>query len=136
MSIVKFLITDGYHAYLYRTRDRIKPPSSKKAQYFYRIRIGFYETEQEALDVGEEIVYRYEDKHIFPMDYWAVLPSYGELNGELIDFGIQRNKPWIIQLGVKNSREEAIEDLKIIASIVDFSYISQKQDAVGKAGQP
>ncbi len=129
VDIVKFLITDGYHAYLYRTRDKIKPPSAEKAQYFYRIRVGFFETEQEALDVGEEIAYRYERKHIFPMDYWAVLPSYSELNGELIDFGIQRNKPFIIQLGVRNSRQEAIEDLKMISTLVDFSYISQKQNA-------
>jgi SPOR domain len=128
VDIVKFLITDGYHSYLYRTRDKIKPPSAEDAQYFYRIRVGFYETEQEALDVGEEIAYRYEGKHIFPMDYWAVLPSYSELNGELIDFGIQRNKPWIIQLGVRNSRQEAIEDLKTISTLVDFSYISQKQN--------
>ncbi|MBU2515344.1 SPOR domain-containing protein [bacterium] len=131
VDIVKFLITDGYHAYLYRTRDKIKPPSSSVAQYFYRIRVGFFETEQEALEVGEEILYRYEGKHIFPMDYWAVLPSYSELNGELIDFGIQRNKPWIIQLSVRDSRQEAIEDLKLITSIVDFSYISQKQTEEG-----
>ena len=128
VDIVKFLITDGYHAYLYRTRDKIKPPSSSVAQYFYRIRVGFYETEQEALDVGEEIVYRYEGKRIFPQDFWAVLPSYSELNGELIDFGIQRNKPFIIQLAVRDSREEAINDLKTITPIVDFSYISQKQN--------
>lgn len=60
-----------------------------------------------------------------------MLPSYSELNGELIDFGIQRNKPWIIQLGVQNSRQEAISDLKQLTSIVDFSYISQNQDENG-----
>lgn len=131
VDIVKMLITDGYHAYLYRTRDKIKPPSASKAQYFYRIRVGFFETKEEALVVGEEIAHRYEDRRIFPMDYWAVLPSYRELNGELIDFGIQRNKPYIIQLGVKNTREQAIEDLKDISSIVDFAYISQKQTPEG-----
>ncbi len=131
VNIVKFLIKDGYHAYLYRTREKIKSPNSSKAQYFYRIRVGFYETEREALDVGEEITYQYEEKEIFPTDYWAVLPSYSELNGELIDFGIQRNKPWIIQLGVQNSRQEAINDLKIISTLVDFSYISQKQNLAG-----
>ncbi len=127
VNIVKFLIKDGYHAYLYRTREKIKTPNSSRAQYFYRIRVGFYETEREALDVGEEIIYQYEDKEIFPQDYWAVLPSYSELNGELIDFGIQRNKPWIIQLAVQNTREKAINDLKKITSLVDFAYISQKQ---------
>lgn len=128
VDIVKMLIQDGYHAYLYRTREKIKPPGSAEPQYFYRIRVGFFETEQEALAVGEEVAYRYEGEHIFPPDYWAVLPSYSELNGELIDFGIQRNKPYIIQLGVRNSREEAIEDLKTITSLVDFSYISQKRN--------
>jgi cell division septation protein DedD len=131
VDIVKFLITDGYHAYLYRTRDKIKPPSASKTQYFYRIRVGFFETEREALLAGEEIAYRYESKRIFPLDYWAVLPSYSELNGELIDFGIQRSKPWIIQLGVRNSRQEAIDDMKDIMSLVDFSYISQKENPAG-----
>ncbi|MCP4749723.1 MAG: hypothetical protein GY866_02415 [Proteobacteria bacterium] len=127
VDIVKFLIKDGYHAYLYRTRDKIKTPNIRKAQFFYRIRVGFFETEREALSVGEDIVYQYEDKDIFPPDYWAVLPSYSELNGELIDFGIQRNKPWIIQLAEQTSRSEAINDLKVLASLVDFTYISQKQ---------
>lgn len=131
VDIVKFLIKDGYHAYLYRTREKIKRPNLKEAQYFYRIRVGFFETESEALSVGEEILYRYNDKNIFPPDYWAVLPSYSELNGELIDFGIQRNKPWIIQLTDNTSRKEAIDDLKSLASLVDYSYISQKRDPDG-----
>jgi len=127
VDVVKFLIRDGYHAYLYRTQEKIKRPNLKTAQYFYRIRVGFFETEREALAVGEEILNRYESKRIFPQDYWAVLPSYSELNGELIDFGIQRNKPWIIQLTDNTSRKEAIENLKPLASLVDYAYISQKK---------
>ena len=132
VDIVKLLIKDGYHAYLYRTREKIKVPNSSKTQYFYRIRVGFYETEKEALDVGEEIIHQHENKKIFPPDYWAVLPSYSELNGELIDFGIQRNKPWIIQLAVQDTREKAIDDLKKITALVDFAYISQKQKEEGQ----
>ena len=131
VDIVKFLIKDGYHAYLYRTREKIKRPKLKKAQYFYRIRVGFFETEREALSIGENIVEQYDNKNVFPPDYWAVLPSYSELNGELIDFGIQRNKPWIIQLTDNTSRKEAINDLKSLASLVDYSYISQKRDEGG-----
>jgi len=129
VDIVKSLIKGGYHAYLYRTRDKIKPPNSQNAQYFYRIRVGFFETEREALDVGGEIVGRY--KRVFPPNYWAVLPSYSELNGELIDFGIQRNKPWIIQLSAQPSRQEALNDLKTLQSFVDFSYVSQKREPEG-----
>jgi len=128
VDIVKFLIKDGYHAYLYRTREKIKRPNLKEAQYFYRIRVGFFETERDALSVGEDIIEQYDEKNIFPADYWAVLPSYSELNGELIDFGIQRNKPWIIQLTDNTSRKEAINDLKTLTSLVDYSYISQKKD--------
>lgn len=131
VDIVKFLIKDGYHAYLYRTREKIKRPNLKQAQYFYRIRIGFFETEREALSVGEDILEQYGDQNIFPEDYWAVLPSYSELNGELIDFGIQRNKPWIIQLTDDTSRKEAINDLKSLAELVDYSYISQKRNEDG-----
>ena len=127
VDIVKMLIKEGYHAYLYRTRDKIKSRSLSNPQHFYRIRVGFFETEGEALAVGEDIVYRFEEKRIFPPDFWAVLPSYSELNGELIDFGIQRNKPWIIQLAEQNSRSQAIEDLKALSEEVDYSYISQKR---------
>ncbi len=131
VDIVKFLIRDGYHAYLYRTREKIKRPNLKVAQFFYRIRVGFFETEREALSTGEEIVEQYENKNVFPPNYWAVLPSYSELNGELIDFGIQRNKPWIIQLAENTSRNEAIDNLKSLVSFVDYSYISQKRDEDG-----
>jgi cell division septation protein DedD len=131
VDIVKFLIKDGYHAYLYRTREKIKRPNLKQAQFFYRIRVGFFETEREALSVGEDIVEQYDDRNVFPPDYWAVLPSYSELNGELIDFGIQRNKPWIIQLTDNTSRKEAINSLKSLASLVDYAYISQKREEEG-----
>lgn len=130
VDIVKFLIKDGYYAYLYRTREKIKT-SRGISQYFYRIRVGFFETENEALNIGREIINRYWDLNIFSNDYWAVLPSYRELNGELIDFGIQRNKPWIIQLAQTSSREDAIHNLSRISSLVDFSYISQKKNQDG-----
>lgn len=130
VDIVKFLIKDGYYAYLYRTREKIKT-SKGISQYFYRIRVGFFETENEALNIGREIINRYWDLTIFSNDYWAVLPSYRELNGELIDFGIQRNKPWIIQLSQTASREDAIHGLSKISSLVDFSYISQKKKPEG-----
>ena len=130
VDIVKFLIKDGYYAYLYRTREKIKT-SRGISQYFYRIRVGFFETENEALNIGREIINRYWDLSMFSNDYWAVLPSYRELNGELIDFGIQRNKPWIIQLAQTSSREDAIHGLSKISSLVDFSYISQKKKPEG-----
>ena len=121
VDIVKFLIRDGYYTYLYRTHEKIK------GQFYYRIRVGFFKTEADALARGEEIYKRYRRRKIFTTDYWAVLPSYGELGGELIDFGIQRSKPWIIQLGQLSSRRSAINTLKPITGIADFSYISQKR---------
>ncbi|MBT4289458.1 MAG: hypothetical protein HOD92_19195 [Deltaproteobacteria bacterium] len=127
IDIVKFLIKDGYYAYLYRTREKIRSQSTGNLQYFYRIRVGFYETSNEGKKIGAEIVERYANKRLFSHDYWTVLPSYSELNGELIDFGIQRNKPFIIQLSKRDNRTDAINDLSQLTSLVDFSYISQKK---------
>lgn len=133
VNIVRFLIKDGYYAYLYRTEAPIKTKSNKEGNYYYRIRTGFYQTKKEAMEVGEEIYLRYLDKKIFPNDYWSVLPSYSELSGELIDFGIQRTNPWVIQLNETKKRKEAIADFKSVVSFTDFSYISQKKikDAEG-----
>lgn len=131
VDIVKFLIKDGYYAYLYRTREKIRSQSTGNLQYFYRIRVGFYETSNEAKNIGAAIVERYADKRLFSHDYWTVLPSYSELNGELIDFGIQRNKPFIIQLSTRDNRTDAINDLSQLTSFVDFSYISQKKVKAG-----
>ncbi|MCP4294188.1 MAG: hypothetical protein GY786_01120 [Proteobacteria bacterium] len=125
VDIVKFLINGGYYAYLYRTPEKIK------GQFYYRIRVGFFKTEGDALARGEEIYERYIKRRIFTTDYWAVLPSYRELGGELLDFGIQRNKPWIIHLSQQSSRSDAITTLKSITGFSDFSYISQKRDEEG-----
>jgi cell division septation protein DedD len=127
INIVKMLIKDGYYAYLYKTKEKIQTRSGKSSQYFYRIRTGFFVTEQEARMAGEEIYSKYQKLNIFPADYWPVLPSYSELGGELLDFGVQRTKPWIIQLSDYRSRKEAIETLKLITGLTDFAYISQRK---------
>jgi cell division septation protein DedD len=127
IDIVKFLINDGYYAYLYRTREKIRSQSTGTLQYFYRIRVGFFENESEARKVGAEILEKHIDKRLFSNDYWAVLPSYRELSGELIDFGIQRTKPWIIQVSERKNRADAIDDLGKLTSLVEFAYISQKK---------
>ena len=131
IETVRFLVKEGYFAYVYRTEDKIRTSASKKPQYFYRVRVGFFERESEAFAMGQEIFERYQSKQIFPPDYWAVLPSFRELNGELIDFGIQRSKPWIIQLAKYEDRNLAIQNLKSVTSTVDFSYISQKKHSNG-----
>ncbi len=128
IDIVKLLIKDDYYAYLYRTREKIRSQSTGTLQYFYRIRVGFFTTESEAKNIGAEILERHREKMIFSDEYWAVLPSYRELSGELIDFGIQRTKPWIIQVAERENRADAISDLSKLTSLVEFSYISQKKN--------
>ena len=132
IETVRFLVKGGYFAYVYRTEDKIRTSASNKPQYFYRVRVGFFERESEALAAGREIFELYQSKRIFPPDYWAVLPSFRELNGELIDFGIQRSKPWIIQLTKDDDRNLALQNLNSITSIADFSYVSQKKQPNGK----
>ena len=123
IEIVKLLINDGYYAYLYRTKNRIKTKTGKK-QFFYRIRTGFYLSDKEALEIGAEILEKYKEKNLFPKDYWPVLPSYNELSGELIDFGIQRSRPWVIQLNEKEDLNKAKEEFQKASVFVDFSYIA------------
>ncbi|MGK0289166.1 MAG: hypothetical protein ACI86H_000596, partial [bacterium] len=132
VDIVKFLIRDGYYAYLYRTKTKIKTKRSKKGHYFYRIRTGFFATANEARSVGEEIYKRYKKKRIFPANFWPVLPSYSEISGELIDFGIQRSRPWVIQISNTSNRKTAIANLREITPFANFSYISQKKNRKAK----
>lgn len=127
VSLVNQLVDDGYYAYLYRTKEQIRTGEGKTKEYYYRLRTGFYDTEEEALEIGREIKERY-GKQYFTDKFWPVLPGYDEISGELINFGTQRTNPWMLQLENYKNKDEAIADLKYISVHVDFSYISQKKD--------
>lgn len=122
LKIVKMLLADKYYAYLYRIEI--------DGTQYYRIRVGFFETKFEAEQAGEKIHERYGERNIFPDRFMVFLPSFREMRGERLDFGVQKNKPWVIEFPQRATHEKALEDLKKISSGTDFAYIAQKKDKI------
>jgi hypothetical protein len=118
-EVVKSLLSDGQYAYLYR-RDF-------GGKSWYRIRAGFFATPEEAQEAGEYILARHADKKMFK-EYWVTLPSQRELRGELIEFGAQQVKPWVVELPERDTQGKALEDLRALSTETDFVYISQRKD--------
>ncbi|MDH4248493.1 MAG: SPOR domain-containing protein, partial [Deltaproteobacteria bacterium] len=77
--LVRTLMKDGYYAYLYRT------DLGKRA--VYRLRSGFYDSEEEARAMGQRIREKYKDKEWFTDEPWVSIPESDELLGTLLDFG-------------------------------------------------
>ncbi|MBF0288387.1 MAG: SPOR domain-containing protein [SAR324 cluster bacterium] len=125
VSLVKVLVAGGYYAYLHRTDEKFDD------KYWYRIRVGFFKTADEAQSAGEEIYFRFRDEKVLPKNYWAVLPSSQELNRELIDLRTRQNKPWFLELPEYGSKEQAIADLPIVAEISNFAYLSYRHSEGG-----
>ncbi|MGK5093480.1 SPOR domain-containing protein [Deltaproteobacteria bacterium TL4] len=120
VGLTQKLIHDGYYAYL------IKTETQYQKKYWYRVRVGFFKTTDEAQTIGQEIYYRYKDETDFPQNYWAVLPSSQELSKELIDLRAPINKPWVLELPYYSSAQNAIKDLPLFSAKTDFAYISQR----------
>ncbi len=117
MRIVRMLIADGHFAYLYR--------HEADGKRFFRIRVGFYKTEDEAKQAGQALVGRYAK--LFT-EYWAMRPSDVELKGGHLDFGVQQARPWVVELPQRSSHHDALEDLRKVTDASEFAYIAQKRD--------
>jgi hypothetical protein len=119
VRIVHQLIADGHFAYLYR-----KEADGKR---FYRIRVGFYATPDDAMQAGEGMVAKYSAQKLFK-EYWVMRPSDVELQGGHLDYGVQEARPWVVELPPRNSHHDALEDLRKISGASEFAYIAQKRD--------
>jgi hypothetical protein len=118
VGIVRRLLADGHFAYLYR--------HEADGKRFYRIRVGFYASPEDAMRAGEDIVAKYQPQKLFK-DYWVTRPSDVELQGGQMDYGVQETRPWVVELPERGSHHEALEDLRKIAAASDFAYIAQKR---------
>ena len=117
LDMVKNLLADGFYGYVYRIEDQGKVA--------YRVRVGFYDTDKQADEIAREILAKYQSKPDYPKQYWVMVPSDRELRGELLDFGAQRAKPWVIELPMRGTQSEALEELKAASGVADFVYIAQ-----------
>jgi len=116
------LVSDGYYAYVYRTKDKIKE------KLWYRVRVGYFKTPQDARAIGQEIYFRYRDKNKFlPQNYWAVIPSEHELSTEIVNMDAQNSRPWILELPLYQSRSKALKDLPKLEEITELAYVSSRQ---------
>ena len=118
VGIVHQLLADGHFAYLYRREA--------DGQRFYRIRVGFYPSPEDAKQAGAALVAQYQARKLFK-DFWVMLPSELELQGGHLDYGAQQARPWVVQLPERGSHREALDDLRKIAAASDFAYIAQKR---------
>jgi hypothetical protein len=118
MRIVHQLIADGHFAYLYR--------KEADGQRFYRIRVGFYATPEDAQRAGEGLLAQYQARKLF-REFWVMRPSDLEVQGGHLDYGVQQARPWVVQLPERGSHHEALDDLRKIAGASDFAYIAQKR---------
>ena len=118
MGIVRQLIADGHFAYLYR--------KEADGQRFYRIRVGFYPTREDAQKAGEAILAQYQGRKLFK-EFWVMRPSGLEVQGGHLDYGVQQARPWVVQLPERGSHHEALDDLRKIAGASSFAYIAQKR---------
>lgn len=119
-EIVKDLLGKGHYAYYYHYRD--------KSFKGIRIRSGFFETKAEAITEGEWITAHFGHKNYFETRPKVVSPSARELNGKILKFGVQKAKPWIIQLADQDSHQKALDELEDVSEEEVFAYISQARD--------
>ena len=119
VSLVRMLMTDGQFAYLYR-----KEADGKR---WFRIRVGFYRSAEEAKRAGEALLARYGDRKVFK-EFWVMLPSELELKGGHLDYGVQQARPWVVELPQRGTHRESLEDLRKVSAASEFVYIAQKRD--------
>ena len=117
-DIVQRLLGEDVYAFMYLSEENGGPA--------YRVRAGFYETEDEAQAAADPIGARHAAAGTFPDEPWVTVSSDRELRGELFDFGAQRTSPWVIELPRRATHADAMADLRRAGDIGGFAHIAQK----------
>ena len=120
VSLMSRLLHDGHYAYLHRTDAEFD------GKFWYRIRVGFFKNLEDARSTGEKILEKHQYDELFSAKYWPVQPGPQELSGPVIDLRQPLNKPWVIELPLYKAQSKALQDLAVLNTETDFSYISQK----------
>jgi len=117
------LLNDGYYAYLHRTDAKFD------GKFWYRVRVGFFKNLEDARTTGKKIFEKYRGDDYFSTKFWPVQPAPQELSRPVIDLRQPLNKPWVVQLPLYSSQDDALKDLAELNTETDFSYISQKLES-------
>ena len=73
----KFLIKQGYYAYIYRIPFAIKTKNDPKGEYYYRLRVGFFPTKTKAVRSAYALIKKYPK---IVKNYFVALPLQEEYN--------------------------------------------------------
>lgn len=122
--VVRVMMKDGYYGYV--------NSGEKDGQTYYRIRSGFYDSEDQAKSKAEEIRERYAKENYFPSDPWVFPSTNSEMSGEEMVFGAQLSSPWVVELGDKDTHGAALKELRRISKQGRFTYIWQTRTSFSK----
>ena len=131
LKLIEELLEKGHLAYLHRSENKRKMEGQKTESYYYQIRIGFFSSNEEAVEVGEKIGAEFPDHPLIAKKLWVVLPSFAEISAEVADFRVQRNKPYAISFAKVTSFATAKKQLIAVSPFANFSYISSQKGNKG-----
>ena len=117
------LMEAGYYSYLYASEQT--KPTDQGNQRFFQLRIGYYAAEHEVLDLAEELKAKCPAEPLLQARLWPVLPSAEEVDSELVNFRVQKNQPWGIELGAYRDRGQAMQEMASLGPELNFLYLSQ-----------
>ena len=115
----KAILKSGHFAYLVRTKV--------EGQEFLRVRIGFFDNKPAANNWGRRLK-RDMGVHL-PNEPILVIPEDGEVLGKSMVFGVQRYRPWAVELRSLESHQQALKALADVNDEGEFAYIAQKREA-------
>ncbi|MDX2470088.1 MAG: hypothetical protein QNL04_05875 [SAR324 cluster bacterium] len=132
MQLVEDLLEKGFLGYLQRSQNKNSVEGQKNQSYFYQIRVGFFDSEEDAVEAGEAIALLFPDHPLISKRLWVVLPSFGEISAELADFRIQRNKPVAISFSPVSTLDLALKQMITASPFTSFSYVTMQTLSNGK----
>ena len=131
LALARRLQAKGYLAYLHRSQQREQLPGETAARFLYRLRVGFYDSEETALDAAAKIQQEFAAEPLLQKRLLVTHPDFDEYGNALLDLRPQPYKPWMLVLGPGNL-EPAEEQLRALMDAAPFAYLVAKRDTAGK----
>ena len=88
-EIAKILVDENYYAYIYKTPNKIKNSSDFEGNYYFRLRIGFFQNKKDAKQIAYKLIKKYPK--IFK-NYFVALPLREEYQADFFVFSPEKQK--------------------------------------------